>query len=125
MRLGSGLLLAMIFLGISGNVVGETAGKQTQAPYLLEFYGKECHWCDVMHERVAKLEKEEGVKVEKYEVWHNPENAKKMEQYNKRPNGGIYCGGVPYFVNTKTGNRVCGAMEYEDLKKWAGIENKK
>ncbi len=119
MKLGSRLLLVMMFLGMSGNTVSKTADKKVQAPYLLEFYGEECHWCKVMDGRIARLEKEEGVKVDKYEVWHNPENAEKMEQYNKRPNGGVYCSGVPYFINTKTGNRVCGAMEYEDLKKWA------
>lgn len=117
------LLLAAVSLVFLGMYI-ITADKpvnnvEAQTSHLLEFYGTECGWCNVMHERVAKLEKEEGVKVDKYEVWHNPENAKKMEEYNKKPGGGVYCPGVPYFVNTKTGNKVCGAMEYEDLKKWA------
>jgi hypothetical protein len=34
-----------------------------------------------MHELVEKLEKEEGVKVESFEVWHNKENEKKMVEF--------------------------------------------
>lgn len=56
----------------------------------LEFYGTECPHCINMHPLVERLEKEEGVKVEKYEVWHNEENAKKMREYAEGK-----CMGVP------------------------------
>jgi len=81
---------------------------------LLEFYGKECPHCVKMEPLVAQLEKELGVTVERNEVWHNPENVKKMKEYDKG-----YCGGVPFFFNTKTEKHICGEASYEELKKWA------
>lgn len=80
---------------------------------LLEFYGEECPHCRRMHSLVEKLEKELGVNFEKYEVWHNEENAKVMKQYDKD------CGGVPFFYNAKTGESICGEVPYEMLKEWA------
>jgi len=81
---------------------------------LLEFYGKECPHCIKMMSLVENLEKELGVKVEKYEVWHDKVNLEKMKEYDKD-----YCGGVPFFINTKTQKYICGEASYEDLKKWA------
>jgi thiol-disulfide isomerase/thioredoxin len=81
---------------------------------LLEFFGTECPHCSRMHPLVERLEKEKGVKVEKYEVWHNEENAKKMMEYDK-----CYCGGVPFFFNTETEEYICGEAPYEKLKNWA------
>ncbi len=81
---------------------------------LLEFYGTECPHCKVMHARVEQLEKELGVKVERFEVWHNEENAKKMGEYDK----GV-CGGVPFFFNTDNQKAICGEAPYEILKEWA------
>ena len=81
---------------------------------LQNFYGKECPHCVKMHELVDKLEKEEGVKVEKYETWHDEENAKKMAECDKGT-----CGGVPFFINTETGKTICGECSYEELKEWA------
>ena len=81
---------------------------------LLEFYGTECPHCARMELLVERLEKEEGVLVEKYEIWHNEENAEKMNQYDT----GL-CGGVPFFYNTETKAYICGDVSYEELKKWA------
>jgi len=82
---------------------------------LLEFYGEECPHCMKMEPLVSQLEKEEGVTVEKYETWHNPENAKKLQEYDK----GL-CGGVPFFFNTDTGKHICGSTSYAELKAWTG-----
>lgn len=84
---------------------------------LIDFYGKECPHCLRMMPLVDQLEKEAGLKVEKLEVWHNQDNAKKMEEYDKGQ-----CGGVPFFVNTDTGAMICGEAPYEELKKWAGVK---
>lgn len=84
---------------------------------LIDFYGKECPHCIKMMPLVDRLEKEAGIKVERLEVWHNAENAKKLEEYD---NG--QCGGVPFFINTDTGNMICGEAPYEELKKWAGVK---
>lgn len=82
--------------------------------HLLEFYGEECPHCEDMHLLVAKLEKELGVKLEKYEIWHNEKNSKLMDKYDKN-----FCGGVPFFYNTKTNKWICGSTDYEELKGWA------
>lgn len=63
---------------------------------------------------IGRLEKETGAKVEKYEVWHNEENAKKLQEHDK----GL-CGGVPFFYNTDTKKFICGETSYEKLKEWA------
>lgn len=81
---------------------------------LLEFYGTGCHFCEYMEPVVAKLEKEAKLKVEKIEVWYNEENREMMKKYDKG-----YCDGVPFFFNEKSGEWICGATEYENLKKWA------
>ena len=83
---------------------------------LAEFYGKECSHCKKMSPLVAQLEKESGIKIEKFEVWHDEKNAQKMEGYDKGR-----CGGVPFFINTKTDDAICGEAPYEELKKWAGV----
>ncbi|MBP6913870.1 MAG: hypothetical protein KBC00_04695 [Candidatus Levybacteria bacterium] len=67
-----------------------------------------------MHELVEKLEKEDGVKVDRFEIWHNDENAKKMQEIDK----GL-CGGVPFFYNTETKKFICGEADYKELKNWA------
>ncbi len=84
---------------------------------LLEFYGETCPHCITMKPLVEKMEKELEVKVEKFEVWNNEENAKKMEEYDT----GL-CGGVPFFFNTETSKFICGSADYGELKKWAAGE---
>ncbi len=67
-----------------------------------------------MHELVEQIEKEEGIKVDTFEVWHNKENEKKMEaisHFNE-------CGGVPFFFNTKNNKWLCGEVSLEELKDW-------
>ncbi len=81
---------------------------------LVEFYGTECHFCIEMAPLIERLEKEEGVVVEKIEVWHNAENAKKLQEIDQGR-----CGGVPFFYNKKTGKWICGGASYEKLKEWA------
>ena len=81
---------------------------------LLEFYGKECGHCVNMDPFVRKLEKDEGIKFERFEVWYHPENAKKMEKYDRGR-----CGGVPFYINTDTDRFICGEDSYEALKKLA------
>jgi len=68
---------------------------------------------------VEKLEKATGLKVERYETWHDEANAKKLEEYDK----GV-CGGVPFFINTETGKTICGESTYEELLAWAGAKAK-
>ncbi|MAG47884.1 hypothetical protein CL617_04725 [archaeon] len=81
---------------------------------LVEYYGTACPHCVEMAPLIEKLEKEEKIKIKKLEVWHNAANAKKFQEAD---NG--FCGGVPFFINTKTGKKVCGSMTYAKLKAWA------
>ncbi len=82
---------------------------------LLNFYGKECPHCHEMEPLVDQLQKETGVTVDRLEVWHNDENMKTMEKYDKN-----LCGGVPFFFNTETNKFICGEASYDELKTWAG-----
>ena len=84
---------------------------------LLEFYGTECPHCIRLRPLLERLEKEEGVKIERYEVWHDDKNAAMMEKYAKDR-----CEGVPFLFNTETQDSVCGEAEYDMLKKWAGVK---
>lgn len=83
-------------------------------PKLLEFYGEECPHCKKMDPLIERLEKETGVKVEKYEIWHNEQNNKMMEQYDKS-----FCGGVPFFYNVDGNKWICGEADFNELKNWA------
>ena len=86
--------------------------------HLLEFYGTECPHCINMRGLVERLEKEEGIKVDSMEVWHNKENEKRLLELDKG-----FCGGVPFFYNLKTEKWICGDADYDTLKKWAKGEN--
>lgn len=82
--------------------------------HLLEFYGAECVHCRQMEPLLARLEEEEGITITRLEVWHNQQNATLLKQYDQG-----FCGGVPFFYNTRTGKWLCGAVDYETLKRWA------
>ena len=81
---------------------------------LLEFYGTECGHCLAMRPLVERLERELGVKVERFETWHDEANEAKRQEYDKGR-----CGGVPFFVNTETDAIICGEVPYAELKAWA------
>lgn len=86
---------------------------------LIEFYGTECVHCREVDPLIEKLEKEEGVKITRLEVWHNSENAALMDKLDRDEKGQTLCGGVPFFYNEKTGKKICGTTSYDKLKKWA------
>jgi thiol-disulfide isomerase/thioredoxin len=83
--------------------------------HLLNFYGKECPHCEKMHTVVERLNKEEGIEIERLEVWHDNANLQKLKDLDPKEE----CGGVPYFYNTKTNKSICGEASYEELKSWA------
>jgi len=84
------------------------------------FHGRECPHCKVMMPLVEKMENETGIRLEKYEVWHDEKNADLMRSYR-----GVIapkCGGqlrVPTFLDTETHDLMCGEVEYNKLKEWA------
>ena len=85
-----------------------------ESSHLIEFFGSECTHCRSMDPLIARLQDEEGLAVKRLEVWHNEENAKQMRQYDQG-----FCGGVPFFYNTKSRKWICGSTTYEKLKDWA------
>ncbi|MBI2144712.1 thioredoxin family protein [Candidatus Woesearchaeota archaeon] len=81
---------------------------------LLMFTGTECTHCHEMDPLVERLEKEQKVKVEKLEVWHNAENMALLQGIDQGQ-----CGGIPFFFNEKSGRKICGNVKYEKLREWA------
>ena len=80
---------------------------------LYEFYGETCPHCVKMMPIVDKLI-EEGIEIEKLEVWNDEANAAKMT-----PLAEGKCPGVPFFINTDSEEWVCGGTDEETLRKWA------
>ena len=95
-------------------MVFEFKGTGELPSHLLFFYGTECPHCHDMFPAVEQLESEEKLKVTRLDVWHNSKNAAILEKYDQG-----FCGGVPFFFNTKTQKWICGAVDYETFKKWA------
>ncbi len=83
------------------------------------FWARECPHCRNMMPLVDRLIEEEGVEIEKLEIWHNEENADLMRSFKDviAPK----CGGqlrTPTFFDSETNDVVCGEVEYEALKEW-------
>ncbi|MDY6771679.1 MAG: hypothetical protein SV186_07050 [Candidatus Nanohaloarchaea archaeon] len=83
---------------------------------LYEFYGEECPHCKAMEDKVENL-KDAGVEVKQLEVWHDEDNAAKMEEFDDGK-----CGGVPFFYNTETDEWICGETDFHTLEQWAAGE---
>jgi len=81
---------------------------------LLFFYGEECPHCHNIMPRLDEVEEKIGVKFERFEVWHNADNAKMNREYDKD-----YCGGVPFLYNTANDEWVCGAVEVDKIRAFA------
>lgn len=64
--------------------------------------------------RIAQVEKELGVTIDRREVWHNEENAKMFAKVDRGN-----CGGVPFYYNTESKKFLCGESSYEELRAWA------
>jgi hypothetical protein len=85
---------------------------------LLFFYGLECPHCIRMEKFVDRLV-HEGYQIRKVEVWHDEGNNKMLEELDCTDEP---CGGVPFFINQKTCETLCGEFTYKQIKKWADGE---
>jgi glutaredoxin len=85
------------------------------------FYGKECPHCEALLNYLEPYIKDkENVKLYKYEVWHNEENLKKLEEVHKIMTDSN--SGVPYLVIGNTGisgfsekltpDKIASSIEY-------------
>ena len=79
------------------------------------FFGTECPHCHTMDPVVDRLEKEIGRKLHRLEVWHNEANSELLKSYDQG-----FCGGVPFFYNEETGEKICGETPFDRLKVWTG-----
>ncbi len=84
------------------------------------FWARECPHCKNMMPLVDRLIDEEGIEIEKLEIWHNEENADLMRSFKDviAPK----CGGqlrTPTFFDSETNDVICGEVEYEVLIDWA------
>ena len=83
---------------------------------VIEFYGESCPHCISMKVVIDQIEKYNGAKIERLEVWNHEENARKMQSFEDII--GEACGGfsaVPAFVNVDTKQALCGAHDKEDI----------
>jgi len=56
----------------------------------------------------------EGFHMKRFEVWYNTKNTELLQHLDMGR-----CGGVPYYFNKRTRRFVCGATDFENLRKWA------
>ena len=82
---------------------------------LLFFYGLDCPHC-VEAEKVINDLISDGYDIRKLEVWYNEENDKLLEELDC---GEDACNGVPFFLNKKTGERLCGEAPEKEIRAWA------
>jgi hypothetical protein len=82
---------------------------------LLFFYGLDCPHCEEAIRVVNDLIID-GFDIKKLEVWYNEENDRILEELD---NGEDCCGGVPFFLNQKTGKTLCGEAPEKEIRAWA------
>ena len=79
---------------------------------LIMFYEDKCEPCVAMEPLINELEKELGIKIDKFETMSNEKNRYLLEKY-----AGVSM--VPFFYNEVTGDKISGESDYDSLKKWA------
>lgn len=80
---------------------------------LMMFYGRGDDYCAQMEPLLQRLQKEEGLTVRKFEVWHTTRNTELLRKLDP-----ARCGGVPFFYNKESHRWICGATTYDNLKAW-------
>lgn len=82
--------------------------------YLLEFVSDGSDHCAQMEPVVQRLERDLRTKVRKIHINRKQEFLKLYDCV-----GGNECGTVPFFYNRRTGQAICGATPYQNLKNLA------
>ncbi|KAL6072786.1 Glutaredoxin domain-containing protein [Balamuthia mandrillaris] len=96
------------------STVSASTGFDPDASDLLMFYGETCPFTKKALPEVQCMESALNVKIQRLEIWNNKTNAHMFQRLARGK-----CKGVPFFVNRKTGEFVCGAAQCEVLKGWA------
>lgn len=71
-----------------------------------------------MRPLVAKLAFETGIILDERDVWKSESDFRLLENY-QQATGDDECRGLPFFINTETGDFLCGEVNYKTLKSWA------
>lgn len=115
------IITAFLFLILPAKVNAAT----TVNMYL--FYGKECPHCQALEEALIDIQKDyPNLKIYKYEVWHNQNNARLMAKASEKIN--VSASGVPFtIIGTKafsgySQTQTKAAIEYA-LKLYSGVDN--
>ncbi|MDD3662537.1 MAG: hypothetical protein PHT84_01590 [Candidatus Pacebacteria bacterium] len=82
---------------------------------LLFFYGLDCPHC-VESEKIVDDLIVDGFDIKKLEIWYNEDNDRLLEELD---NGDNCCGGIPFFLNQKTGKTICGDVGKDEIRAWA------
>jgi hypothetical protein len=98
----------------SPTLTGTNADFKSEDVNLFFFYRSTCPFTKKVEPQLQCFESSTKLSVKRLETT-SPKNYDLYEA-----SGGIeYCGGVPFFYNSKTGSTVCGAQSCEVLKLWA------
>jgi hypothetical protein len=85
-----------------------------------DFYGAECEGCAMVAGFIDTIEKDQGVKFRKLEVWHNSRNQSTMMEFSKDR-----CHTVPMLYNKRTDSVLCGSPTKDDIEKWVREQKSK
>jgi hypothetical protein len=123
------LFVAAAHAGLLGNVgkgkapaKGEKNAHSTLLPkllphedtcYLLEFHSDNCDHCEQMEPVLRRLEDDLDTKIRRINIFRRREFMGLLEAI-----GFDECGGLPFYYNRRTGQAVCGATSYLNLKRW-------
>lgn len=80
--------------------------------YLIEFHSDNCDHCDQMEPVLKRLEDDLGTKIRRINIFRRREFYGLMESM-----GHNECGGLPFYYNRRTGQAICGATSYTNLKR--------
>jgi hypothetical protein len=81
--------------------------------YLLEFHSDNCDNCDQMEPVLKRLEDDLDTKIRRINIFRRREFMGLLEAI-----GFDECGGLPFYYNRRTGQAVCGATSYPNLRRW-------
>jgi len=80
---------------------------------LLEFHSDNCDFCDQMEPVLQRLEKDLDTKIRRINIMRRKEFGSLLEVV-----GFDECGTLPFYYNRRTGQAICGATSYLNLKRW-------
>lgn len=82
--------------------------------YLLEFHSDQAEYKDEMEPVLRRLENDLSTKVRRINIFRRREFMGVLEKI-----GHDECGQLPFYYNRRTGQAVCGATSYMNLRRWA------